>query len=234
MIEKERHDIILSLLKNREYITYAELFQKINLSESTIRRDVDKMNKLGIINKIKGGIENIEKLKYDISFNQRISEHNKEKKKICENAKKYIKNGDLIYLDAGSTTYELIEYLRDKDICVVTNGLMHIEKLLSYNINTVIICGKIKMSTKAIVGNECLSFLDRYIFDVAFLGVNGISETYGLTTPDIQEGLIKEKVITQSKKTIVLADSSKLNKVSNIKFGNYDDVLIITENGEIK
>ena len=95
-------------------------------------------------------------------------------------------------MDAGSSTIEMIPFIKAQNIVVVTNGLTHVEKLLNQGIKTLMIGGQVKETTFATVGASALDTLSRYCFDKAFLGMNGLDLKYGLTTPDEKEALIKE------------------------------------------
>ena len=163
-------------------------------------------------------------------FNENISE----KKKIAEKAAKIIKKGDFIYLDAGTTIFYVIEKLKDLDVTVVTNGLMHLEELMKYKIKTVVLGGEIKGQTGAIVGVEAINFISKYRFDKCFLGTNGISLDTGFTTPEVNEAYLKKKAIELSEESFVLADKRKFNRVSNINFSSFKECKIITSKEAIK
>ena len=116
-------------------------------------------------------------------------------------------------MDAGSSTIEMIPFIKAQNIVVVTNGLTHVEKLLNQGIKTLMIGGQVKETTFATVGASALDTLSRYCFDKAFLGMNGLDLKYGLTTPDEKEALIKEKAMEQANQSYVLLDHSKIDEV---------------------
>ena len=111
---------------------------------------------------------------------------------------------------------------------------MHIDELLKNNIKTIIAGGEIKGLTGAIVGIETVEFLDKYQFDKCFLGTNGISIKAGFTTPEVNEAMVKKKVLELSEEKYILADEDKFNKISNIKFSSLGNCKIITTNKAIK
>lgn len=115
-------------------------------------------------------------------------------------------------MDAGSSTIEMIPFIKAQNIVVVTNGLTHVEKLLNQGIKTLMIGGQVKETTFATVGASALDTLSRYCFDKAFLGMNGLDLKYGLTTPDEKEALIKEGHGT-SKSIICFTWSFKIDEV---------------------
>ncbi|MER2063973.1 MAG: DeoR family transcriptional regulator, partial [Alkalibacterium sp.] len=135
---------------------------------------------------------------------------------------------DVIYLDAGTTTYAMIPYLEGKRITVVTNGVPHAALLTDLNIETILLGGKIKQRTKAIIGSVAERQLNEVNFTKAFMGMNGVDITQGFTTPDTEESAVKRKAILQSSQSYVLADVSKLDEVSFSKVADLDECTLIT------
>ncbi len=234
MLEIDRVEKILSELNERKRMTYKELEEIMEVSLSTIKRDVGKMEQKGLLNKIKGGISQISNMKNDKNVEERFGENINEKKEIAIKALRTIKNDEFIYLDAGTTIFYLISKLKNKNVTVVTNGIMHIEELTKNKIRTIVIGGEVKDTTKAIVGAEAIQSLEKYRFDKCFIGVNGIDEKKGFTTPELNEAIIKKKVLELSEMKYILADKSKFNKISNIQFAKIGDCKIITSDEAIK
>lgn len=229
LLEKERFNIILNILNEKNYVTYEELEKIIGLSSSTVRRDVNKMEKMQLLTKISGGIEVFKENK-DVDYNLRQNKNVQKKKKIAKIASKFLNKDEMIFLDAGSSTYELIPYLKNMNITVVTNSTNHLEKLIENNVNTIIIGGKVKFKTRSIVGSQALLQLKNFNFDACFMGANGVCRENGFSTPDIEEATLKKTVIEKSKKKYILADSTKFNKVFNVTFARFEDCVLITEN----
>lgn len=231
MLEIEKFDLITKLLKKEKRLSYKDIAFNTNISESTVRRCVDKMSSDGLLVKIKGGAALSEKLNIDIEVHERFIQNISEKQDIANKAQKLIKNGDLIYLDAGTTTFFVIRHLKDRNITVVTNGIMHINELVKYGIKTILIEGEVKHSTKAIIGVEAVNSISKYRFDKCFIGTNGVNLETGYTTPESNEARLKEKVIRHSEEKYILADYTKFNKISNITFADISGCKIITNKG---
>lgn len=231
MLEIEKFDLITKLLKKEKRLSYKDIAFNTNISESTVRRCVDKMSSDGLLVKIKGGAALSEKLNIDIEVHERFIQNISEKQDIANKVQKLIKNGDLIYLDAGTTTFFVIRHLKDRNITVVTNGIMHINELVKYGIKTILIEGEVKHSTKAIVGVEAVNSISKYRFDKCFIGTNGVNLETGYTTPESNEARLKEKVIRHSEEKYILADYTKFNKISNITFADISGCKIITNKG---
>ena len=152
-----------------------------------------------------------------------------EKKAIAIYCAKLINDTDFVYIDAGTTTDLLTDYITNKNATYVTNGITHAKKLIRKGLTTYTIAGRIKPATEAIVGTEGLRSLKTYNFTKSFMGTNGIEINAGFTTPDMDEGLIKEEVIKRSYMSFVLADNTKFRKVFPITFADIKDCCIITD-----
>ena len=228
MLITERHQIILNLLKEKKNVKLQELVDLTNTSESTLRRDLDQLEKQNYLKRVHGGASLIKSKREEPSVNERTTKNFDEKGMIAKYAANLIQDGDCIYLDAGTTTYKLITYLNQKDIIVVTNGVDHLEALLEKDIVTYIIGGYVKKVTKATIGRDAYTSIKNYRFDKCFMGTNAVHHDLGLTTPDPEEAQIKERAISLSREAFILADSSKFGEVSFSKFAKLDEVKIIT------
>lgn len=225
-----RFDIILKLLNENKSIKLQELMEKLNVSEATIRRDLNILEKKGKIKRVHGGAVLNTPSEEDIISKKTL--HSKEKEKIGKIASSYVNDGDIIYLDAGSTTEILIKYLEEKEnIKVVTNGITHLEELNRYGIETYLLGGEAKFTTGATVGIGAVHSLRSYNIDVAFIGANGITKD-GYSTPDTREAMIKSEAIKKSNRVYFLCDSSKFGKKSFVVFASLEEGELITD-GEI-
>lgn len=213
MITEKRHELILRELSKREFLSLQELVEKIGCSTSTIRRDLSKLQTIGKLTRVHGGAKLNQSVVLEPNLTDKRRQNLQEKQEIGRFAATFIQDNDCVFLDAGSTTLEMIPYIEASDITVVTNGLTHIEELLKQGIKTLTLGGEVKPTTFATVGPNALASLQRYRFDKAFIGMNGIDLKYGLTTPDEQEGLIKREAMNYALNTFIVADTSKFHKV---------------------
>ncbi|MBZ4683700.1 MAG: DeoR family transcriptional regulator, fructose operon transcriptional repressor [Fusobacteriaceae bacterium] len=228
MLINERYDLIINYLKEKETATVKELTEVTNSSEATIRRDLIELEKKALLKRVHGGATIIDD-NIELSMASKTSINKEEKEIIAKFAASLVNDGEYIFLDAGSTTFQIIKYLAKKNIKVVTNGIDHILELAKYNITSYVIGGQIKETTRALIGIEAYEQLLKHNFSRAFLGVNSLSYERGYSTPDTEEALIKKTVINLSKKSYVLADSSKFGKDTFCKFGELKDAIIITD-----
>ena len=228
MITAERHQIILDLLSRTGVVELQSLVQRTKSSESTIRRDLALLEELGHLKRIHGGATLPTSKIDEPNMQDKSSKNLQDKRLIAQAAASLIRDGDCIYLDAGTTVSEMIPFLTDKKVVIVTNGLMHVDALASANITTYLVGGRIKSNTKAIVGSVAQENLKQFRFDKCFLGMNGIDLKVGLTTPDPEEAVLKKIAIDLSEEAFVLADKSKFTETFFAKIADIEEVVIIT------
>lgn len=230
MLTTERHQYILNFLEKNGTITIHEIADALATSESTIRRDLQFLENQKLLLRVHGGAQRKTQLNYEASMTEKREQHRLEKQKIAKFATTLIKDGDIIFLDAGSTTLEMIPFLpRDVSLKVVTNSVTHALQLLERGIETVILGGGLKHTTNAIVGSTAVQQLQQLYFDKAFLGINGIDDEAGYTTPDSEEAFIKKTAAIQSQKNYVLADHSKFKQRSFVQVLPLIQAAIITD-----
>ena len=230
MLTEERFKLILDILKEKKSITVSELVEELNISESTVRRDLTSLSKMGKLNKVHGGATFLEESYNNEELDVKIKHtlNVDEKKRIGKFAASLIEEGDFIYIDAGTSTELMIDYINEKKAIYVTNGIVHAKKLVQKGLEAFILGGQIKLSTEAIIGIEAVNNIRKYNFTKCFIGTNGIDLKAEFTTPDVNEALLKKEAINRSKKVYVLSDASKFNKISSITFGSLDRAIIIT------
>ena len=226
MITEQRYRIILEELDKQGIIKVKDIMELTNSSESTIRRDLNVLEKKGKLVRIHGGATLGGK--FEEAMDKKTLQHVNEKELIAREAASIVKNGECIFLDAGSTTFRMIKHLEGKDIIVVTTGISHLDELAKYGVRAYLTGGMIKFTTKALIGKDVVRFLKRYNFDRCFLGVNSVDLKKGFTTPDPDEAYVKETAREVSRKAYVLADSTKFDKVTFAKFAEISDCIIIT------
>ena len=230
MLTEERFKLILDILKEKKSITVSELVEELNISESTVRRDLTSLSKMGKLNKVHGGATFLEESYNNEELDVKIKHtlNVDEKKRIGKFAASLIEEGDFVYIDAGTSTEIMIDYINEKKAIYVTNGIVHAKKLVQKGLEAFILGGQIKLSTEAIIGIEAVNNIRKYNFTKCFVGTNGIDLKAKFTTPDVNEALLKNEAMNRSKKVYVLSDVSKFNKISSITFGNLDKTIIIT------
>lgn len=229
IMKQKRWSKILEICESNNIVSVNELINHLNVSEATIRRDLQNMEDNNLIVRFHGGAKLNENSNIEKSMSMKTLLNIEEKNYISTYAASLIKDGDIVFLDAGSTTYNLIDHIKAKDITIVTIGIPHLSKLSQKEIKTFVVSGFVKSSTVAVTGKETVNQISKMVFDIAFIGTNGIHTQAGFTTPEEYEGEVKSMVIEKSKESYILADSSKFNKLYFVKFATLDEVKVITD-----
>ncbi|WP_352426857.1 DeoR/GlpR family DNA-binding transcription regulator [Bacillus sp. FSL K6-2865] len=233
MLTPERYQLIIDQIEKRDVVKIQELISMTNASESTIRRDLSTLEERGFLKRVHGGASKLSNSRQEPDMLEKSSKNLQDKLKIAEEAASLLEEGDCIYLDAGTTTLHMIDFIDpSKDIVVVTNGVMHIDALIRKGIPFYLLGGYVKHRTGAMIGGASLTAISQYRFDKSFLGVNGVHIEAGFTTPDPDEALLKTKAVRQAKNAYVLADPSKFGEISFAAFAALGDAAIITTEAE--
>ena len=229
MIPELRQKKIIDMISDTDIITTERLTKLLNISPSTLRRDLLKLSKQEKIVLLHGGgIRLLPKIT-ELSMTAKMNLHKDAKDKIAQKAVSLIADGDVIYLDPSSTTYQMIPYLQEHRVTAITNSVSHIDELIYYKIPCIMVGGSIKAATNSCIGLIAENILKGFNFNKCFIGANGFSITSGITNHDINENVIKTLAVRQSCDPYFLMDSSKFNVVAMVKLANISDYPIITE-----
>ena len=214
-------------LSHDKFVRLDDLVSLLDTSESTVRRDLDELESERKLHRVHGGAELPHSLQEEFTNQQKSIKNIQEKVLVAKKAASLISNDDVVFVDAGTTNELLLGYLSQDNLTVVTNSIHHAAKLVDKNIQTIIIGGHVKKSTDASIGAVAYEQIKQLNFDKAFLGINGIDEEF-LTTPDMEEAVIKKTVIENARKLYVVTDSSKIGRVSFAKVDKIENATIIT------
>lgn len=222
-VKNGRAEKILQDLLTNGRVGVEELSQKFQVNSSTIRRDLEKLEQRGLLRRTHGGAVSTDTLSYsgyayDLTFQVNVNKHAEEKAQIALAAAQYIKPGDTIALSPGTTTTQLARTIRQlevNDLTVVTNAVNIAMELAGVRgINLIVTGGIFLPGFFALVGPQAEQSLNEMFVNKAFIGVTGLDLQYGLTGPNQLEALTHRLTIQRARKTIVLADSSKLGQVA--------------------
>ena len=214
MFSIERKQRIEELIKQKNSVGVNELANEFDVSESTIRRDLQEMESKGLLIRTHGGAMEVSRLDYEMSFKEKETENISDKQKIGEIAAAMIIDGDTIILDSGTTTLEIAKRITAKSVTVITNSIdIALEISNKENIELIVAGGSLRHTTRAMVGPLAETVFRNFRVDKAFIGVNGISIKNGFTTANFLEAQLKKTIIKVAGKAIIVADRSKFNKV---------------------
>jgi len=231
MLAEERMNEILSLVNERGSVTVPQLMELLDASESTIRRDLVKLDSMRRLVKVHGGATALphEYVSSDLAYASRYGLCVEEKREIARLAATKVAPGDFVFIDAGTTTEFLADYLTEYSAVYVTNSLPLAGKLLTRGLRCLLPGGEVKATTMALVGEETTGALMRYHFTVGFFGTNGMDIEDGFTTPEFSEATVKQVALQHSQRRYMLADSSKFSKTSLVTFAAFDAATVITD-----
>lgn len=231
MLTEQRYEMILALLKEKKSVTVTEITDLLGISESTARRDINALSSAGRLKKVFGGavLRDSAHVTQEPTVAQKENLHREEKLLIARRAANMIEDSDMVYLDAGTTTGGMIEFLAEKKSLFVTNAVAHAQRLAKQGNRVLLVGGELKGSTEAVIGAQAMEMLLRYHFTKGFFGVNGVTRTAGFTTPDAGEASVKRTAVQQCEEKYFLADSTKFGAVSAVTFAPYGAGKIITE-----
>lgn len=231
MLAEQRFEVILRELNTNRAASVPHLCSLTGASEATIRRDLNTLARQGRLNKVHGGAvltgSEFQGEEPDVGTKSLL--HQPEKERIARYAASLIDDDDVVYIDAGTTTVRMMEYLKDCKALFVTNGVACAQRLLELGLRGHVLGGWLKPGTGAVVGADALAGLERYNFTKAFLGINGITVRQGYTTPDPEEAAVKRKASERAYLTYILADNSKFEKVTAATVLPLEKASVITD-----
>lgn len=217
MLAEERFAKILDLLAEKRSATVQELCEALNASESTVRRDLTELDRLGKLNKVHGGatLPDSQFLADELTMDAKQALAIAEKRDIARAAAMLIRPQDFIYIDAGTTTLALVQALSGSalEAHYVTNGIAHARLLAQKGCKVFVPGGMLRPNTEAIVGAAAVASLQVYNFTKAFLGANGVDLQAGFTTPDPEEAAVKATAVRHARESWFLVDSTKFARV---------------------
>ncbi len=218
MLKSTRHAQIHELINANGHITVQELNQLLDVSEATVRRDLEELSKAGRVQRTHGGALRVEQDVRELPTLQRRVEQQKEKERIGRLAAGMVKRGQTIFLGSGSTVHEIARHIHDiPDILVITNALNVVNELLGHdNIELVIIGGMLRMNELSMVGHIAEAAIRELRADKVFMGMHGVDPQNGLTGNYLPEASTDRTILGISPYNVIVADHSKLGRVGPV------------------
>lgn len=222
-----RRDAIIALLESQGQATVSELADHFGVSALTIRRDLDFLEAQQVISRQYGTATLLNPLGRP-SGSRQIRAN----KAIAREAARHVEDGDCIFLNASSTALSIIEFITAQDVTVITNNGKALLLDEHPNVSILLTGGEIRPPRASMTGEIALDYIKRVTAAKCFLGLTGLSATYGLTSATAPEPAINALMLERSKLHVAVADSSKLGLTSSFQFGSTDEIdLLITDTG---
>lgn len=234
MYAEERGQLIVARARAEGRVEVASLAAELQVTQETVRKDLTSLERQGLLRRVHGGAIPVERLGFEPALSQRSEANTAEKERIAKAALAELPSEGAILLDSGTTTARVAEQLpADHELTVVTNSIpIALTLSVRRNLQVLVTGGRVRARTLAGVGDWATSALASVRVDVAFVGTNGVSVAHGLTTPDQAEAATKRAMVAAARRTVVLADHTKLGEDYFARFASLADVdTLITDSG---
>jgi len=232
MAIKDRLDIIEEMVINEKKVTVSKLSHIFEVTEETIRRDLEKLDEKGIVIRTYGGaVLNTENKSEGIPFFKRASINIESKQIIARKALDFITEGTTLFADSSSTVMEVLKLIKDRtDITVITNSVEVLHELNQSDLKILSTGGVFKKNSSSLIGIIAKNAIKNYHVEIALVSCKGMDISKGIMDSNDEEVEIKRQMIEQANNVILLIDHTKFDKLSLVKLFDFNDIdYIITE-----
>lgn len=234
MLPSERQKMLLTLLNEKKAVTIPECIQALNVSIETVRRDLNALEQDGKIQKVYGGAKIKAPIFSEPTMENRMVDRLAQKiaigKKCCE----FIHDGDCIFIDSGSTTYQIAKHLSGKrNLTIITNSIPVVNELMPSDFEIIVIGGKVRHTERSIVSFDYLFNFSGLNIRKSFIGASGITIENGISDFNMQEAVTRKTIVERSDTVFVVADSSKFAKDVTIRIAQLDQVQYIITDSDL-
>lgn len=226
MKQINRHMHILEKLDQQKKVEVEMLANELNVSEMTVRRDLEKLETNGELVRTFGGAIPVQTISNEISYKDKKVKNVLQKKMIAEKAVEKIENNHIIFLDSGTTTLEISKKILslDLNLTVITNDISIANVLMDSNIDVIVLGGHLQNNTGSILGTLTFDLIKKLNADLFFLGAHAVDEEYGITAPSIEKAQVKIAMMQSSKEVILVTDKSKYGNKALFKVCELDEI----------
>ncbi len=230
----QRREHIRLLVRESGIARVEDLRRELKVSVATIRRDLEVLEEEGKVRRVHGGAVSTESRLEESVFDDKTNQFSKQKRAIASEAYKLIGQEESLFLDGGSTTLCLARLLKDrKDLTVVTNSLRAAGELADSAPRVILTGGELRKISQTMVGPLTSAVLGQVRVDKAFMGTMGFCLKNGLTTTDPNEAFVKALVMEQASQVILMADSSKAEKVSFARVSDWQNIDVLLSDNNL-
>ncbi len=225
-IPAQRRERIQEYLALHRIARSNDLSRLLAASEATIRRDLEWLEKAGVIQRTHGGAMLKQRLDSEAEYRHRAQLHSEEKRCIGEAAVSLVEEGDIIFINSGTTTTQIIRHMRNiTDMTIITNNLIAALDIGDVRYELIMLGGTFQPRSNSVAGRFAVSNLSQIYANKAFIGVDGINLKYGCTVPSNAESEIVRIMIERTHgEVIVCADHSKWGVISNFEITQIDRI----------
>jgi DeoR/GlpR family transcriptional regulator of sugar metabolism len=228
----ERHRRIEGILRERRVVRVSTLSEQIGVSEVTIRRDLEALERRGVLERTHGGAVLTQRMRAEPAYVEAISSNSEAKRRIAQAAADLVDAGDTLYLNGGTTTLQVFRHLRAPGLKVITNHVGIAVESAEHDLDLLLVGGHYRAPSNSVVGPFATEALRRTHATRAYVGVEGVSVTSGLTSPVAAEAEIARVMIEQARgRVVVVADHSKIGTVADFVIAPLEavDTLVVDD-----
>lgn len=234
LIPAQRRERIQEYLALHRIVPSSQLSVMLNVSEATIRRDLEWLEQEGVVERTHGGAILSQRVNLEPTYLNRALRYPEEKRRIGIAAATEIKDGDIVFINSGTTTTQVIRNIRSlADVTIITNNLSAAIEIGEVTYDLLLVGGSFQSKSNSVAGRFAIENINEVYASKAIIGVDGISLKYGLTVPSNAEAEIVRLMCERTRGPIsVVADHSKWGVVSNFEIAKIDEIhKIITDEG---
>lgn len=226
MFTIERQQEIMNTLRAKKSATVTDLSKIFFIGEATIRRDLEKLEKMGLLKRTYGGAVLLEGLDTEIPLSVRETEQKDAKEVIGQASAKLVEDGDIIIMDSSSTTLKIVPYLKGKSkLTVITNGAktaVELGELLHIKVYST--GGTLRENSLSYIGELARRCMEGFFVDTLFFSCRALSMDNGLTDSNEDEAELRRIMVKNCRKAVLLCDSTKFDKVAFCKICDFDKI----------
>lgn len=220
MLAAERQAKIIEMIKSKGSVQVEDLAQELKVSAMTIRRDLVKLQEEGKVERCHGGAV----AKQEVNYAKKQTSHRNVKERLAGKCASFVSEGDTIFLDAGTTTYEIAKRIKEiPGILIVTNDLEIARLFMDSEVEVFVCGGRVQKATGSMFDRYAAGLLADFKFDIGFFGAASINEAYEVTTPTVEKMWIKRETPKQCEKAYLVVDHSKFDRQAMVRVNHLKD-----------
>ena len=220
MLAEERRLLIVDWTRSDGRLDASRAAKKLNVATETVRRDLDVLERRGVLRRVHGGAIALERFTHEYTIPERENLNPEAKKRIAETAARYLPEQGCVFVDGGTTTEFLASALRSRPkLLVVTNNIRLVQRIGDSETKVHMLAGTVRPTTLSSVGARTAAGLEDQNAVMAFIGANGVAADLRMTAFDTDEAIVKKKMIANAEESILLVDHSKFGSTYPASFG---------------
>lgn len=233
MMAAERTTKILEIINATGAVKVEQLAKELGVSEMTIRRDLEKCDKNGSLQRCHGGAILKSNIQREMDYDEKRQTHQGAKRHIAAACAQMVEEGSTVYLDAGTTTFEIAQLIQSiSNLTILTNDLLIAASLLKSDVELIVLGGEVQKSTGSMIGNIAQQIMENMRVDISFMGTMSIDDSFNSLSPTIEKAFLKRMITQNSNKSYLVADASKFSQQALIKINSLSDYTGVVTNKE--